>query len=148
MIWTCLPLLLLAPDPGGSPFPAVSFDPEEARMRLAQVEEALQSFTALTEIVLGGQMLTAHGRLEPVTVDPSVLLGLAYTYWEDQYIGFPNFVRFIRGTVESQALEILELRIRVLELEGAPPGDIAALVEEADAQRVVVEGLSSSGWMD
>jgi len=148
MIWTCLPLLLLAPDPGGSPFPAVSFDPEEARMRLTQVEEALSAFTALTEIVLDGQTLTATGRMEPVTVDPAVLRDLGYTYWEEQYLGFPNFVRYLRGTLEGQALEILELRIRVLELEGGSAAEIAELTGQADAQRAVVEALSESGWAD
>lgn len=148
MLWMPIALALLGSKPGGSPYAAVEFDLEEARMRLTQVEEALSSFTVLTEIVLDGEPLSASGRMDPVTIDPAVLRDLGYTYWEDQYIGFPNYVRFIRGTIESQALEILELRIRVLELEGGSPEEIAALVAEADAQHGIVEGLSSSGWLD
>lgn len=120
----------------------------EARERLVQVGEALESFTALTELLLDGAPLTATGAMSPVTFDPAALRAIGYTYWEEQHIGFPNFVHCIGGTLEAQALEILELRIRVMELEGAGDAEIGPLLEEAEAQRALVEELSGSGWVD
>jgi hypothetical protein len=152
MLWMPVALALLASnpdsDPGGWPYPAVTFDLTEARLYLTRVEEILSSFTALTRIVLDGQPFLASDRTETITIDPVELLDIENTSWECQNIAVPNLIHYLRGMLESQALEILELRIRVLELEGGSPGDIAALVEEADAQRVVAEELSSSPWVD
>jgi hypothetical protein len=126
-------MFLLAGQPGETPTAEFSLD--EARMRLAQVEEALSSFTELT------------GRLREDGL-ASVPEDISFTAWEEQYIGFPNFVRCIRGTMESQALEILLLRIRVTELSGGDAGELELLRARAREQEAVLAEISSSAPAD
>jgi hypothetical protein len=126
-------VFLLAGQPGETR--TADFSLDEARMRLTQVEEALSSFTELT------------GRLREDGL-AAVPGDISYTAWEEQYIGFPNYVRCIRGAMESQALQILLLRIRVAELTSGDAGELEPLRAQAREQEAVLAEISGSGPVD
>lgn len=128
------------------------FDRLTALDTIERVSGALGSFRALTELILEEAGLYGVDGITETTpyvrIHPSVLEGIGYTWWEEQNIGFTNWPIYIRGTIETQQLRILELERRVAELEGAD----AAVLEECDEiiriQAAIVDACTDPGWAD
>lgn len=141
-------LTMAAPGKG----PAVpGFDRVEALGYLETLAGALEDFRVLTSAVLeasGASSWESLGVGGSVEVDRLTLSGIGSTDWEMQYLGFPNLVRYLRGTIEAQQLEILALRLRVAELEGAPEARLDSLGDLISQQEGLVAELSETGWAD
>jgi hypothetical protein len=143
-------VLLTAAVPGKGP--AVSgFDRIEALEYLDTLAGVLEDFRDLTSTVIeaaGASSWEGLGAGGSVDVDRRTLAGIGNTDWEMQNLGFPNLVRYLRGTIEAQQLEILTLRLRVAELEGAPETRLDSIGDLISNQAGVLEMLSATGWAD
>lgn len=87
------------PGHGGAGESSRTYSIDDALGRLNQIEDALASFVAVTEL--------AASRLGPHDLD-----ALGNTDWESQNLGFPNWVDSVKG-----ALYWADYRIAQLELE-------------------------------
>ncbi|NLP05921.1 hypothetical protein GX411_08225 [Candidatus Fermentibacteria bacterium] len=149
-IFTAVFLAVMAP--GHPCSESVEFDPETAVCRLDQIAEALESFTALTGILMeeAGALYPGDipGGAGPVSIDPALFAGIGNMEWDMQHIGFHNWVRYVRATLEFQRMRIMELELRVAELEGAGRAERDSMAEALSRQAALVEEYTSTGWGD
>lgn len=135
--------------PGIEPF---SFDVETAMYRLDQVSEALESFTVLTGILMDEAGAVYPGDIPegapPVEIDPALFAGIGNMEWDMQHIGFHNWVRYVRATLETQRMRIMELELRIAGLEGADAVDLDSMADALRGQAALVEEYSAAGWGD
>lgn len=144
--------LVVAVAPGLAGAEPVEFDMDTAAYRLDQVAEALESFTVLTGILMeeAGALYPSDipEGAGPVSIDPALFAGIGYMEWDMQHLGFRNWVRYVRATLEYQRMRIMELEFRVAELEGASPSELDAMAEALSRQAALVEEYSTTGWGD
>jgi len=88
--------------------------------RIQQIKQALSSFQELTETS------------QPILGDRKIA-EIGHTDWETQYLGFPNWVGSVEGTLKKQAYQIAKLEFELAQ-EQYQDGKIAqAVLEQKEA---------------
>jgi hypothetical protein len=147
-------LSMAAPGKAAEDGYSVSFSSQGMADAINRIEQSLEDYRALSEVLALAAGVTEAGDIgtEAVRfeVDGQDLSGLETIFWDVQNIGFPNWLRYVRGCLASKDLEILQLERELAGLKGASADSLDRLDEEMLQFRIQFEReyLSGDNWVD
>ena len=128
---------------------------------LGQIESGLYGYSKLTDTINAslwkGHRIDIQNRKNipkdgKLTISMTVDAYRSFDHigWEEQNIGFPNWIKHVRGHIEFQQYENMKLRLELMRLKESRKSDIDRLAKKVDRarSRLASEYLDETKWVD